>query len=209
MLGAPARSKAGEGRRKAGRLTQVCVRLSFGIGVVVTSWMCALTAPVAHGQEVINAQQEYNVKAVYLYSFGRYFLWPEKDEESSEPFVIGVFEENPFGDALDRIAQKKQIQGRPISIRLIDEIQKGKSCQILFVPKTVSSEEQAEIIEVFGKRPVLVVGEMQNFADRGGTVNFFMDDGTVRFEINVDVVREQGLSVDAKLLSLAKTIKRD
>jgi hypothetical protein len=209
MFGDPVRGETGEGRRAARCSAPACVRLVSGIAVVVAGWLAAFGAPTVLGQTVVDPRQEYNVKAVYLYSFGRYFLWPEETGTSKRPFTIGVFANDPFGDALKQIAQKKQIQGRPISIWPIEEIRQGESCQVVFVPKTVPAERQAAIIDALGRRPILLVGETPGFADRGGTANFFVDDCTVRFEINVDVAREQGLSIDAKLLNLARTVKGD
>ena len=41
---------------------------------------------------------EYTVKAVFLYSFGRFVEWPEGAMgKASDPLVIGIAGENPFG----------------------------------------------------------------------------------------------------------------
>ena len=43
------------------------------------------------------------------------------------PFVIGVLGGNPFGDALERIAAKKTLNGRPIVVRQLaapDEVRR-------------------------------------------------------------------------------------
>ncbi len=55
-------------------------------------------------------------------------------------------------------------------------------------------------------RPILLVGEQQGFARRGGMVSFFIPDKTVRFHINVAVTKSHGLSIGGKLLSLAKIV---
>jgi hypothetical protein len=55
---------------------------------------------------------------------------------------------------------------------------------------------------------VLLVGESPGFAGQGGTVNFLLDQGTVRFEINTETARRQQLVFDAKLLNLAVLAKK-
>ena len=82
---------------------------------------------------------EYTVKAVFLYSFGRFVQWPAKTfANDSEPFVIGMAGEDPFGRALDEIAAKKTIQDRHIAIRRFAAPDDYRGpCQILFVSRSL------------------------------------------------------------------------
>ena len=159
------------------------------------------------GQDAVNPQYEYNVKAAFLYSFGRYVQWPQDAfDGNSGPFVLGVCGEDPFGQALDRIAQAKTIQGRKIVIRRMPTIENLQPCHILFVPHTLPLAEQIAIISRMRDKPTLLVGETPGFAEHGGGINFFLEGGTVRFEINADAIRQQKLLIDAKLLNLGKKL---
>jgi hypothetical protein len=191
-------------------------RIARAVGAIFTAFLAfahvpaagqtpAPAAPVAAAESA--AQLEYNVKAAFLYSFGRYVEWPEsqfKDKEA--PFVIGICGDNPFGKTLDRIAEKRTIQGRRIEIRKVDPAKGFSGCHMLFIPSLISAEEQQKIIAKAQGMPLLLVGEIPRFAEFGGDVNFFVDDDRVRFEINVDVLRGKKLLIDAKLLSLGKKI---
>jgi hypothetical protein len=53
---------------------------------------------------------------------------------------------------------------------------------------------------------VLLVGEDPGFADQGGTVNFYMDENKIRFEINPEIAKQDRLKISSKLLGLAKII---
>ncbi|MBN1910001.1 MAG: YfiR family protein [Pirellulales bacterium] len=173
-----------------------------GLGVLVC-W-----SSVASAQVEINPRHEYNVKAAYLYSFGRYVQWPRGAFAGPDsPFVLGVLGEDPFAGALDRIAQTKRIQNRPIVVRRWKSLSEYESCHILFISRTVSLEEQMEVIRRLGDRPVLLAGDAPDFASRGGTLSFFVDVETVRFEINVNTVRRQRLTINAKLLKLAAIVE--
>ena len=179
--------------------------------LVVAVLLIVLVGPIASspifGQTVINTRQEYNVKAVYLYSFGRYVTWPQMAfPKENSPFVITVFGTNPFGGALDRIAQVKKIDGRRIVIHYCESVNDYEPSQIVFVPRSTPPEDQAALIEKLGNKPVLLVGETPGFASEGGTMNFFIDNQSVRFELNVNVARAQRLSVSGKLLRLASIV---
>jgi hypothetical protein len=161
------------------------------------------TAPAAESA----TQLEYNVKAAFLYSFGRYVEWPEnqfKDKEA--PFVIGICGENPFGKTLDLIAAKRTIQGRRIEIRKVDPAKEFAGCHMIFITSSIDAEEQKKIIEKSKGTPLLTIGEIPRFAEIGGDVNFFLEGDRVRFEINVDTLRGKKLLIDAKLLSLGKKL---
>jgi hypothetical protein len=157
---------------------------------------------------VADPQAMYNVKAAFLYSFGRYMQWPAASFQATQGnFVIGVLGEDPFGGTLDQLARIKQVQGRRLAIERFPTLDARKPCQVLFVPRTTSEEQQQAAIRAFRGQAVLVVGETPGFAERGGTVNFYLDQDTVRFELNLIAARQQGLSVDAKLQNLARLLK--
>jgi hypothetical protein len=155
----------------------------------------------------VNQQYVYNVKAAFLYNFGRYVEWPKKAFAGKDaPFVIGIFGENPFGTVLDRIAKTKTVQDRRIEVRTIDSLDDLADCHILFIPNSIAVEQQQRIIKKLRKKPILLVGEIPKFIDLGGGVDFFLDGNHVRFEINVDAVVVKKMQIDAKLLRIGKKV---
>jgi hypothetical protein len=54
---------------------------------------------------------------------------------------------------------------------------------------------------------VLTIGESDQFLRDGGIVNFVIENGRVRFEVNQRVARDHGLSLSSKLLQLARSVK--
>jgi hypothetical protein len=79
-------------------------------------------------------------------------------------------------------------------------------CHILFVSRSIPPAQQIAIINKTRDKWTLLVGEVPGFAERGGGINFFLEGGTVRFEINVEAVRREKLLLDAKLLNLGKKV---
>jgi hypothetical protein len=163
----------------------------------------------AQSDEDSESSREYAIKAAYLYQFGRYVQWPADVFPSPQsPLVIGVLGPDPFGGLLEEIARTKRIDGRPIVIRRFASMAEYTPCNILFVGASVSPEQKAAAIAKAQKAPVLLVGEEPGFAKHGSTINFFLEDNRIRFEINTEAARQKQLKISSKLLSLAKIVPR-
>jgi hypothetical protein len=156
-----------------------------------------------HGQ--IN---EYQVKAFFLYNFARYVEWPtETFKAANDPIVICILGQNPFGGALEQAVAGKVLGARPFAIRQISDIQPGSNCHILFV----NSSEKKRFRSMAGRlkgSAVLSVGETPGFTADGGVINFKLEDGKVRFEIDVEAAGREHLRISSKLLSLAQIAKK-
>jgi hypothetical protein len=147
---------------------------------------------------------EYQVKAFFLYNFARYVEWPPQSFKSArDPIVICILGQDPFGGALDQAVAGKLVDGRPFVVRQIAEIPPACECHIQFV----HASERKRFRSLAGKlrgSGILTVGETQGFTADGGVINFKLEDGKVRFEIDVDAAGRERLHISSKLLSLAK-----
>jgi hypothetical protein len=202
------------GRRSAthlaesGKAAWQCARRWAGICLLAGGLVGLLSPSLfaqSGGDTVIN--REYTLKALFLYNFGSYVEWPrEAFGGDDKPFVIGVLGYSPVESTLREIAATKTIGGRRIVIERIASAADVKPCQILFIPQDVGLPGQQAAIESLGNAQVLIVGDSPGFARRGAVVNFYVEANKIRFEINVDAARERGLTISAKLLSLARII---
>lgn len=163
----------------------------------------------AQSDDASDLNREYAIKAAYLYQFGRYIQWPpESFTDSQSPLIIGLLGPDPFGGVLNEITRTKRIEGRPIIVRQFASMADYSACHILYVNASVAPEQKAAAIQRTQGKPILLVGEEPGFAERGGTVTFFMEENRIRFEINTDVAKQDQLKISSKLLSLAKIIPR-
>jgi hypothetical protein len=184
----------GSGRQRCARVMAI---LLSGLVLVPSGGI------TASAQEMIDPRLEYNVKAVSLYAFGRYVTWPESVFSAADSqFVIGVLGGNPFGDALQRIAAKKTVNGHPIVVHQLTAPEESTGCHMVFVTRAVSRDVETKLFQLAAGQPILLVGESPGFADRGGIINFYQSGNNVRFELNPDRGIESRLSLNAKLLSL-------
>jgi hypothetical protein len=56
--------------------------------------------------------------------------------------------------------------------------------------------------------PVLTVGESSNFLIDGGMIRFHLEEGKVRFDINLAAAESSHLEISSRLLLLATSVTR-
>jgi len=157
---------------------------------------------------VSQVADEYHVKAAFLYNFARFVEWPGTAFQGRQaPFTICVLGADPFGGALDETVGGKQAGDRAFRILRISEAAQANPCQILFISSS-ERKRTAAIIAALPSAGVLTVGETDGFAAAGGVINFTMNEGHVRFQVNRRAAERADLQISSRLLSLAQIVDR-
>jgi hypothetical protein len=152
------------------------------------------------------APDEYQVKAAFLLNFARFVEWPaEAFTGPADPIVTCILGKDPFGRWLKEAINGRSIEGRALTLRHITGAAEATSCQILFVG---SSEPKRVWSALSGVRRILTVGECGDASEGGAIVNFVIEDGRVRFEINTEAAELAKVRISSRLLSLARLTRR-
>lgn len=192
---------------------RVSLRLSLVMFLSMVSLIaCQVITPKLNAQENHQSliSREYEIKAAYIYNFCKYVQWPQNNNTNSsdkEPFYICILGDNPFGKALDRIAEKKTVRGRRIVVRHVTSANDLRSAHILFVPADRPDEMLDGLMQKTEENSTLIIGEEPGFATTSGIINFFQESNKVRFEINAKAAENRDLKISAKLLRLGKIIE--
>lgn len=168
---------------------------------------CAVLASgTAAGQTADRDRDEYQVKAALIFKFFKFVEWPEealpRPAKRVDLCIVGT---NPFGDSLDRL-KGREAAGRALEIRRLRPGETLKGCHALYVGQSEKGQIGA-ISKEAADHHVLTVGDTAGFARKGLAVNFYIEDDSVRFEINREAARLAGITVSAKLLRLAKLVE--
>jgi hypothetical protein len=150
---------------------------------------------------------QYQLKAEFLYNVGQFVEWPPQAfNTSTDPFAVCILGEDPFERALLDLMTGKALNGRPVQVRRVPNVQQGSFCQILFIS---SSERKRfrSILTDLKAGPVLTVGDTEGFAEAGGVANFALDGEMLRIEINIEAARRKNLLISSKLLNLARIVR--
>lgn len=154
---------------------------------------------------VAEAQQhptESQVKAAYLYNFGKFVRWQTDSPARHDSFDICVLGKDNFGAVLDSTVEGETIEGKKVTARRLTSIEEVAHCSVLFV---VSSEEsRLNLILAAARRfDVLTVSDIPRFADRGGIIGLVTQGDRIRFRVNRRAAEDAHLVLSSELLKVA------
>lgn len=165
-----------------------------------TTFVALLALPVG---EAAGPPNEYALKSVFLYNFCHFIEWPESAFSSpSDPLVIGVFGDDPFGKLLTEAVEGETYHNRPIKIEHYRSAHDIRHCHLIFVPRAETAHLEQILAAVAGGG-VVTVGETDDFLDRGGMITLPIDRNRVRLRVAPSTLRAANLTVSSKLLRVA------
>jgi uncharacterized protein DUF4154 len=173
--------------------------------VVSTFWLIisALLFPALRDVSGQTPDLAAQVKAEYLLRFAQFVKWPpEAFPDAHSPLVIGILGEDPFGRYLDEIARGKRVNNRPFSIQRYRRVGDITTCHVLFI----SRSENAQIPGFLANRSILLVGESEGFAARGGAIEFVPHGKNIWLKINPGAAQAARLAISSKLLLLSEIV---
>jgi hypothetical protein len=179
-------------------------KLLDALSQLLKTWLCIavvcmpLPAVAQHNDEAL-------LKAVFIFNFAKFTRWPADvwNEESNE-FRICALGKNSLTVSLEQLAGQK-LKGRDVSVRHLDNLQQAESCQLLYIVQPdISTFNETNCC-----LPVLTISDAKGFASSVGMIELFIQEEKVRFNINLKVVRNSGMDINAQLLRLAKKVIQD
>ena len=175
---------------KLGRLVLALGALAYG-------------ATNAAAQDPVSAHE---VKAAFIYNFAKFAQWPADGLESDKQLPVCVIGDAAVAAALERTSQGHTIQGREVRVRIVKTGDALLACRILYIGG-MDAKTAAQLIGPLSSLPVLTISDSDSFAATGGIAELFMENGRMRFAINVTAANRARVVLSAKLLSLAKNVK--
>ena len=119
--------------------------------------------------------------------------------------MIGL---TPLVQALEQFIQGKKVYGRKPELKYISNAHHSAGCHVLFVSQS-EQESIPGILDAVAGDSVLTVGETENFASRGGIIEFLIVANKLRFEINLQTARRARLGINSQLLKLAVIVHEE
>jgi hypothetical protein len=178
----------------------------FGLVCLVLLALLVLGTPqyARAGSDV----DEYRVKAAFLFHFAQFLDWPPDSlDVADRSLILCIFDDEPHRQELQSTIEGKTIGARALHVRLISQPQEIQGCNIFFLSRD-EARRQSPILKSLRGMSVLTVGETSNFLSDGGMIRFHLDDGKIRFDINLAAAKSSHLQISSRLLLLATSVTR-
>ena len=146
---------------------------------------------------------EKTVKTAMMYNIIRFTEWPY----NSEDIRLCLLGSGEQARALTTI-NEKQASGRTIRIKpRISPEYMTRECDALYISST-AKQQLPHVLKLLKDNPVLTLSDMDHFAEQGGMIDLYRNNGRIAFAINLNAVLNAGLMVNSQILKLARIVDK-
>lgn len=170
---------------------------------LAAAWLCGLMAASVCGQA---RPTESDVKAAYLFNFGKFLRVAGAPGANRSTFAICILGRDPIFDAMKEIAANDSIDDRPVRVLRIVDAAQGRGCDIVYL-SAFDGEDLRPALTVLTGADVLTVSDAPDFLALGGMIQFVLVGDHVRFQVNLDAVERTHLVLSSELLRVAVAVK--
>ncbi len=150
------------------------------------------------------AASEPALKAAFLVRFAKFTDWPADALPAQAPLVFCVFD-SEVADALARATANGSVGAHPLSVVRLAGDESPRSCSLLYAAG-LDDRRLSDLMAALHGASVLLVGDDEAFMKVGGIIRLFVEDGHMRFAINVHAAERARLRISAQVLTLAKIV---
>lgn len=178
-----------DGRRGA-------VRVAVAAAIAVASCVAGLNAAADEASAVA-------LKAAFLFNFAKFAEWPALP--SAAPIDICIAGDDPLAAALEGSVRGERIARHAIRVTRPPD-SAWPSCHVLFVGEA-DVRRFAGGLRGLRRLPILTVSDSTGFSRADGIIELYVEEGRMRFAVNVDALERSGLRLSSRLLGLANVVR--
>lgn len=165
--------------------------------------LIALVVAAFAGLVWAESNKEQDIKLAYLLNFARYATWPQMPVNQIE---LCVFRNDELTRRLFDVSRNRTIHALPINATNVHSEDDINRCHLVYFPAHKDAVEALDMYTAMSTKPILAVGETQKFSERNGSIRFLLKDNAVRFEVNLNTVRANGMDLSSRLLQHAYAV---
>jgi len=141
------------------------------------------------------------LEAAFIMNFVKFTDWSAPDDMSLVVCVIG---DEHVGAAVIE-ALRTTPDGSRVQVRQLADQPSTPDCHVAFIAASQMHRARS-ILDALRGRPILTVSDGPGFLQAGGMVELFVEDGRMRFAVNVDAVEQAHVRLSSHVLGLAKIV---
>jgi hypothetical protein len=153
-------------------------------------------------QQPSSFDTQSKIKAVYLYSFTRYFEWPEP--KKMDNFIIYIVGKNDnLISELRNLAKTKKVGNQDIVIKNSPSFDPSVTSHIIYFLPEVPSKPVSEAASKNKNKGALVIAEVPGACKSGASINFIVIENKLKFEYSKNTAVKAGLKTNDDFKQLA------
>ena len=146
---------------------------------------------------------QYSVLSALTLNFARFTEWPEDAFFASEQKLrVCLVGDNLVQQAFEGI-KGKNVGDKSIEIVNANRLRNLHECHLLFISE-LPRNLLMQVFLVVKSRPILTIGENEEFVESGGMVGMINVNGKIKLYINLPVVKASGLMISSNILRLSR-----
>jgi hypothetical protein len=143
------------------------------------------------------------LKAAFIYNIAKFTEWPTDVVAPAVPLVMCVLGDAAVGEALGRAVKDRLLADHSLTVSNLDPGGPQRLCHVLYVSGAVAGEAEQLVARV-RDAPVLTISDLEGFMELGGIVQFFLEQGRLRFSVQLESAKRARLKISSRVLVLAK-----
>jgi hypothetical protein len=185
------------GAYRGGRVSRLARRLAIAATLIV------LGTGAVRAQTITASAPA--VTAAFLLKFVNFVDWPADVLAPDAPLTV-CLADPPVAQAVSRAVSSRPATARPIHVMQVQTGAVPAECGVLYVTD-LDARRMAMLMASLRGRSVLAISDADDFARRGGTIQLFLEDGSMKFSVNPQAAERARLRVSSLLLKLAVIVK--
>lgn len=153
----------------------------------------------------IQTQDAPALKAAFVYNFAKFTEWPVDVLPAGAPLVFCSLDDPEVGHALEQAASGQTIADHPVVVWRGRVEKPIGGCHVLYLGRT-DGELTAVHLDAVKGLPVLTVGATPDFTKMGGIIRLFVENGRMRFAVNLETAQRANLRLSSAMLKLARIV---
>jgi hypothetical protein len=156
-----------------------------------------VTANAMSGGPSDSEKWQYLQKTKIIKHLVEIVVWPNSaiPDKNLHICMLGRF---PDEESLNKL-NGTIVNGFKLDVtKISDALKNGQNCHLIYIGNS-ETKNTLKIIKAFEKKPVLLLGDMSEFAEKGGNMNFVMlSANQVGLTINLERMEQSNLKIDMK-----------
>lgn len=151
---------------------------------------------------------EYTLKAAYTQRFTKFIDWPASSK-LKDTVTIAILGKGDSFKEFQKFFHNRKIKDLPVKVVSFKSISAYKDCDILFIEGNINVKVKSILEQTErDKKATLVIGNLDNMAEKGAMFSFFLKDKKLRFKINTDTATKAGFKISTFLLEPATIVTK-